>query len=92
MKIEHIPLADVLGMESYRTRVNAGTTAIVTSLATIGAVFGTVALAVAIFGSCPTVYSSDGSVEEAELFSSSIAPLFEGLTSTVFRHRRTAQA
>ena len=78
MKVERIPLADVLGMESYRTRVNVGTTAVVTTLATIGAAFGAAALAVAIFGSCPTVYSSDGSVEEAELFSSSIAPLFEG--------------
>jgi hypothetical protein len=77
-RVERIPLTDVLGMESYRTRVNAGTTAVVTTLATAGAVFGGALLAVAIFGSCPTVYSSDGRAEEGELFSSSIAPLFEG--------------
>jgi hypothetical protein len=76
--VELISLADVVGMESYRTRVNKGTTAVVTTLAAVGAAFATAALAVAIFGSCPTVYSSDGRVEEAELFSSSIAPLFEG--------------
>lgn len=76
--VERIPLAEVVGMESYRTRVNAGTTALVTSLVTAGLAVGIPLLAVAIFGSCPTVYSSDGAVEEAELFSSSIAPLFEG--------------
>jgi hypothetical protein len=78
MTVDRVPLADVLAMESYRTRVNAAETAVVTTLATIGTVYGSLALAVAIFGSCPTVYSGDGSVEEAELFSSSIAPLFEG--------------
>jgi len=36
-----------------------------------------VALFKAIFGSCPTVYSDNGAVDEAELFSNSIAPLFE---------------
>ena len=76
--IDRVPLADVLGMETYRTRVNVGPTIFVTALAATGALFGAAALSVAIFGSCPTVYSADGAVEEAELFSSSIAPLFEG--------------
>jgi hypothetical protein len=76
--VERIAVADVLGMESYRTRVNGPETVLLSSLAGAGAVFGTALLAVAIFGSCPTVYSADGAVEEAELFSSSIAPLFEG--------------
>jgi hypothetical protein len=54
--------------------------------------FGSVVLAVAIFGSCPTVYSeSDGAtVEEAELFSSSIAPLFEGRDVDRLRARADA--
>lgn len=77
-QIDRIPLADVVGMESYRTRVNGSTTAAVSTLAGFGIFVGSVALAVAIFGSCPTVYSSDGRAEEGELFSSSIAPLFEG--------------
>ncbi|MEO8719091.1 MAG: hypothetical protein ABI423_12815, partial [Burkholderiales bacterium] len=67
--IESVPLDQVLGMESYRGRVNGAETFIVTSLATVAGAFATAALAVAIFGSCPTVYSADG-VEEAELFSS----------------------
>ena len=76
--VERIPLSDVLGMESYRTKVNVGATAAVTTLATVGGAIGGALLAVAIFGSCPTVYSNDGLAEEGELFSSSIAPLFEG--------------
>jgi hypothetical protein len=76
--VNTVALSDVVGMESYRTRTNGAQSFLVSSLVTAGAVFGTAALAVAIFGSCPTVYSEDGKVEEAELFSSSIAPLFEG--------------
>jgi hypothetical protein len=78
VRVDTIALSDVLGMESYRTRINGAETFLVTSLATAGAIFGGAALAVAIFGSCPTVYSAEDGVEEAELFSSSIAPLFEG--------------
>lgn len=75
--VDSVPLDRVVGMESFRTAVNGAQTAIVSTLASVGAFLGSVVLAVAIFGSCPTVYS-EGEVEEAELFSSSIAPLFEG--------------
>jgi hypothetical protein len=78
--VDNIPLDSVVGMESFQTRVDGGKTAIVTTLAvvgTVGTVVGVIALFKAIFGSCPTVYSGDGAVEEAELFSNSIAPLFE---------------
>lgn len=76
--VESVPLADVLGMETYRTRVNPAQTTVLTAATTAGVYLGAVALAFAIFGSCPTVYSSEGAVGEAELFSTSIAPLFEG--------------
>ena len=72
-----IPLDSVVGMESFQTRVNGAKTAIVTTLTVAGTLAGTVALFKAVFGSCPTVYSDDGTVSEAELFSNSIAPLFE---------------
>jgi hypothetical protein len=75
--VDSIPLDFVVGMESFETRVDGAPTAIVTTLVTLGAVAGGIALFKAVFGSCPTVYSADGSVEEAELFSNSIAPLFE---------------
>ena len=76
--VDSIPLDSVVGMESFQTRVNVAKSAIVTSLVTVGGTIGGVLLAIAILGSCPTVYSDDGAVEEAELFSNSIAPLFEG--------------
>lgn len=76
-KVNTIPLDSVVGMESFQTRVNGVKTAIVTTLVTAGAIVGGVALFKAIFGSCPTVYSDNGTVAEAELFSNSIAPLFE---------------
>jgi hypothetical protein len=77
-RVDSLPIDTIVGMESFRTRINGPESFIVSTLATIGGVFGGAALAVAIFGSCPTIYSGDGTVEEAELFSSSIAPLFEG--------------
>jgi hypothetical protein len=78
--VDSIPLDSVVGMESFETRVNVAKTAIVTTLTIVGiagAVVGGIVLIKAVFGSCPTVYSDDGAVEEAELFSNSIAPLFE---------------
>jgi hypothetical protein len=72
-----IPLDSVVGMESFQTRVNGATSAIVTTLVVAAGFAGSAALFKAIFGSCPTVYSGDGAVAEAELFSNSIAPLFE---------------
>jgi hypothetical protein len=75
--VREIPLDSVVGMESFQTRTNRTESIIVSSLASVGGTIGGALLAVAIFGSCPTVYSNDGTVEEAELFSSSIVPLFE---------------
>src|SRR5438874_2719650 len=77
-RVDSVPVDTIVGMESFRTRINGAESFIVSTLASIGGVVGGAALAVAIFGSCPTIYSGDGTVEEAELFSSSIAPLFEG--------------
>src|SRR5438552_5337465 len=74
--VDSVPLDQVVGMEAFRTRVDVAKTVVVSTLATIGIFYGAVALFVVIFGSCPTVYSGEG-VEEAELFSSSVAPLFE---------------
>lgn len=77
-RVDSLPIDAILGMESFRTRVNVAQSFIVSTLTSIGTFFGSAVLAIAIFGSCPTIYSGDDEVEEAELFSSSIAPLFEG--------------
>jgi hypothetical protein len=75
--VREIPLDSVVAMDSFRTDTNVAQTVAFSTLASVGAVIGTVAMSIALFGSCPTVYSGDGVVEEAELFFSSIAPLFE---------------
>lgn len=76
-EVSSVPVDELVGMESYRAAVNGAETFFVTLLGTAATVAATGLLAVALFGSCPTVYSADGHIEEAELFSSSIAPLFE---------------
>ncbi len=74
-----IPIAAVVGMESFTRRTNAAGSVALSLLATAVSVVGLTALAVAIFGSCPTFYSDSAGVArlEAEGFSYSIAPLFE---------------
>jgi len=73
------PLSDVAAMESYRDVAGAVAATAGAVLLGIGAVIVLSALAVAIFGSCPTVYSlaADVPVLEAELFSYNIAPAFQ---------------
>jgi hypothetical protein len=75
-----VPLDTVAALESFRaaSSMTPGSAAI-TLLATGAAILGASLLAVAIFGSCPTVYSQDeqGPLLEAETFSHSIARLLE---------------
>jgi hypothetical protein len=77
--VTSLALDSVVGMEVFRTRVDVGTSVAVSVLATGAAAVGVAALAVAIFGSCPTYYvdSAGTYVLEGEGFSYSIAPLFE---------------
>lgn len=81
--VTDLPLDSVVGLESFRTSVNVGGTVGYSTLATLGAIGVTVAIACAAdpkcFGSCPTFYrdSAGTPVLEAEGFSYSIAPLFE---------------
>lgn len=77
--VTSVPLDDVLAMENFSVDEDT-----FTSLAlTLGLVGAVLANSGALFGSCPTVYSDPGGAHgrparlEAELFSYSIAPLFE---------------
>ena len=78
-----LALDSVVGMESFRTEINALPTIAVSTLATFGAIAAGVAIACALdpkcFGSCPTYYSDSAGtlVLEAEGFSYSVAQLFE---------------
>ena len=73
-----IPLDSVMAMETFRQATSAASSIAVTLIATLGGGL----FALALFGSCPTIYSvaDAGSmpVLEAEAFSASIAPLLEG--------------
>jgi hypothetical protein len=77
--VNRLPLDSVVGMENFRTGINAPASAMLTVGATVLGTLGTGALMVAIFGSCPTIYADSAGtlVLEAESFSYSIAPLFE---------------
>jgi len=72
-----IPLDSVVGVETFERVVNPGRTLLYSTLATAGTIIGATAAAVAIFGSCPTIYvdSAGTQVLQAESFSYSIAPL-----------------
>src|SRR5437867_5018692 len=77
--VNSIALDSVVGMEAFETDTLVGRTFLASTAATALTAVGIVGLAVAIFGSCPTVYSDSSGVPvlEAEAFSYSIAPLFE---------------
>ncbi|MFI5279379.1 MAG: hypothetical protein ACHQU1_02700 [Gemmatimonadales bacterium] len=72
-------LADVVGMEVFRTDVDGAATFVGSTLGIAVSAAGAALLAIAIFGSCPTVYTDTGAglSLQAESFSYSIAPLFE---------------
>ena len=72
-------LADVVGVETYEGKVLMAQSITLSLAASAVAAMGTLALLVAIFGSCPTVYADSGAgpVLQAEGFSYAIAPMLE---------------
>ncbi|MXZ05762.1 MAG: hypothetical protein F4Y90_09855 [Rhodothermaceae bacterium] len=78
--IDALAVADLVGLESVSTQILWGQSMLNSIAYFVGVPIVTSAVLLAIFGSCPTVYSFDveGEVLEAEAFSYSIAPLLEG--------------
>lgn len=74
--VSEVPLDRILALETFEETSEKGLTALASGGVAALTVAAVGLLAVAIFGSCPTVYS-DGEQLEAELFSNSIAPIFE---------------
>ena len=74
-----VPMDSVLGVEAFEKKVLGGQSFIWTVAATAVSAVGLAALALAVFGSCPTVYSDSGAaaILQAEGFSYSIAPIME---------------
>ena len=77
--VRKVPVDSIVAIESFRDQVNSGATFFASTIATVGMIVGVPALSVAIFGSCPTIYSEgdDGPILEAEAFPNSIVSLFE---------------
>ena len=74
-----IPLDSVMGFETFQNSVNTPASIGLTLVGTAGTALAAGLIAIAIFGSCPTVYTDSAGTPalEAEAFSYSIAPLFE---------------
>jgi hypothetical protein len=76
-RVERVALDSVIGVESIEREVNPGRTLIYAPISGVVSTIVVVALAVAIFGSCPTIYADSAGIPslQAESFSYSIAPL-----------------
>jgi hypothetical protein len=74
-----VGLDSVVAFESFRTGTDAVPSVVLSVLGTALGGLATAALAVAVFGSCPTIYVDSAGTEllQGEAFSYSIAPLFE---------------
>jgi hypothetical protein len=77
--VTSLPLDSIAGMEAFEQSTNAGSSLLISVLATGVTGLGVGLAAIAIFGSCPTVYadSAGTALLQAEGFSYSIAPIFE---------------
>jgi hypothetical protein len=77
LPVTTVRLDSVLGFETYQREVNPGRTLLYSTASVAATVIGAVGLAVAIFGSCPTIYADSAGTQvlQAESFSNSIAPL-----------------
>jgi hypothetical protein len=77
--IDSVALSDVVGVEAYEREVNTGRTLVYSTVSGAVTAVAAAALAVVIFGSCPTIYADSAGAQtlQAESFSYSIAPLLE---------------
>ena len=80
-------------MEAFRGSIDGAPTVLASMAGTVLGAFAFTAAAIAIFGSCPTVYSDSAGAGrlEAESFSYSIAPLFEARDVDRLRATHDAQ-
>lgn len=78
--IEALALNSLIGLESVRGRIRLGSSIITNVMLFVGFAAVDFLVTKVFWGSCPTVYSHGraGEVLEAEAFSYSVVPLFEG--------------
>ncbi|WP_411279204.1 hypothetical protein, partial [Gemmatimonas sp.] len=77
--VNAVPMDSVVGVETFESKVNVAPTVTASLAGAVLGAFVAAGAAIAIFGSCPTIYSDTGATAElqAEGFSYSIAPLME---------------
>lgn len=77
--VDSIPLSDIVGVETFDREVNTGRTLVYSTISGAVTAVAAAALAIVIFGSCPTIYADSAGTQtlQAESFSYSIAPLLE---------------
>ena len=77
--VEYVSRDSIAAYEIFNSEINAGRSVGVSFITTLGVTAVTPFLLVAIFGSCPTIYSvaDSGAVLQSEMFSNSIAPILE---------------
>jgi hypothetical protein len=75
--VSTLPIAGVVGLESYMRKVNEGRTLLYSAVTLSASALGTIIAGLVIFGSCPTIYADSAGTPalQAESFSYSIAPL-----------------
>ena len=89
MPVSAIPFDSIVGLETFRRDIN-GPASFFASVVTVAASVAVDAVAaVAIFGSCPTVYADSAGtpVLQAELFARRISPLLEARDIDLLRVR-----
>ena len=74
-----VPLDSVLGLESYENKTSVSGTVLFSTLSVAAGVVAAAVGAVALFGSCPTIYADSAGVQvlQAEVFATRISPLLE---------------
>lgn len=79
LHVTAVPMDSVVGVETFESKLLAAPSIAVSLAATAVGAMGAGLLAVALFGSCPTVYADSGAAAplQAEGFSYAIAPLME---------------
>jgi hypothetical protein len=79
LPVSDVPLDSIVGLESYERRLDYPASFLLSTVSVAGTLVATAALAIAIFGSCPTVYADSAGVPvlQAEVFARRISPLLE---------------
>jgi hypothetical protein len=89
MPLTPMPFDSIVGLETFRRDINGPASFLASAVTVTASAFADAALAVAIFGSCPTIYGDSAGVPtlQAEIFARRISPLLEARDIDLLRVR-----